>query len=468
MDETKKLSKRCHELTFEDLSNQEIDRVKYLLLDYLGVSARGSLYDSSRPLHNLILNSGLDIGKALVIGTDIQTVPAYAALANGTAAHSPELDDVVNESSLHPGVVVFSAALAAACISPCTFRQFAPAITAGYDVINRLAVSLNPSAPYEKGFHPTGICGTMGAAVTAAMMLGLDQTGIVNSLGIAGSQASGSMEFLADGATTKRFNAGWAAHGGIIAAQLAAEGFTGPQTILEGKYGFLHAYANQSHPQRILADWGKPFYIMKTSIKPHSCCRYKQGPIDGVLAIMHEQQLEAVDIEKVTIGMLKAGFSLVAEPRHLKVRPGSVVDAQFSMPFGAAVAILFRKADLDQYTLEKVQSAQVRELMEKVTCVADEALDREFPQKWPASVTITLKSGQSYAKKIETPKGDPENPLSWEELIDKFKYLVSPLLSSQAAEKIITSVRSLQSNSEMSVFSEILKKTPLDTKNGIP
>ncbi len=458
MNETKELSERCYKLRFEDLTDQEIDRVKYLFLDYLGAAVRGSLYDSSRPIQNLIIKSGINNGDAVIIGTGLKTIPAYAALANGTAGHSTELDDVVNESSLHPGVVIFSTALAVSCLTSGSFRQFASSIILGYDVTNRLAVSLNPSAPYERGFHPTGTCGTMGAAATAAKMLGLNGDGIVNSLGIAGSQAAGSMEFLSDGAYTKRFHAGWAAHSGIIAAQLAADGFTGPQTILEGKFGFLHSYADQSNPERVLENWGRPYYIMKTSIKPHSCCRYKQGPIDGILEITRTNNLQADDIQKVTIGVLKAGLSLVAIPREQKINPGSVVDAQFSMPFGAAVAILFGKATLDQYTMEHVQSARVRELMDKIFCVEDTALDQEFPQKWPASVIITTKKGQSFSIKIDHPKGDPENPLSWEELIDKFKYLVSPVFSDHEAQKITDSVRSLDKDTKISAISAILAK----------
>ena len=456
MNESVKLSQKCHELKLDNLSEAEIDRVRYLLLDYLGVAVRGTLYDSSRPMHKLLHNSGIKNGQAVVIGTSMKTIPTYAALVNGTAAHSPELDDVVNESSLHPGVVIYSTALAAASSRTCGFEQFAPAVMTGYEVVNRLAVALNPSVPYERGFHPTGTCGTMGAAVTAAKILGLDREGIVNSLGIAGSQASGSMEFLADGAYTKRFHAGWAAQSGITAAQLAAEGFTGPRTILEGKYGFLHAYANQSHPERILSDWGQTFYMMKTSIKPHSCCRYKQGPIDGILEIMREYKLKIDSIQEVTIGVLKAGFSLVAEPREQKLNPESIVDAQLSMPFGAAVAMLFGQATLDQYTLENVQSTRVKEIMAKVTCVQDAELDGEFPRKWPASVTITTKDGQSYSSKVEYPKGDPENPLSWEELIEKFKYLVRPVFSDQKTEEIVRAVRSLEAESDMTLFTDVL------------
>ena len=172
------------------------------------------------------------------------------------------------------------------------------------------------------------------------------------------------MEFLSDGAFTKRLHPGWAAHSGIIAAQLAREDFTGPGTIIEGRFGFLHAYSSGSKTASVLQNWGDPYEVLNTSIKPHACCRYNQGPIDGILKIMRENNLNASQIEKVTLGILKAGFAIVAEPQEQKSNPKSVVDAQFSMPFGAAVAILNGKATLDEYTMENVNSATVKELMQ--------------------------------------------------------------------------------------------------------
>lgn len=449
MEETQRLVQKCYELDYDSLSAEEIDRVRYLFLDYLGVATRGSLYDSSKPPQSLARILGTDPAGALVIGTDLKTTPQLAALANGIAAHAPELDDVVNEASLHPGVAVISAALAAGHLSDDSVRSFVEAVVVGYEVCVRTALALNPSAPYERGFHPTGTCGTMGAAVTAAKILKLDQNQMMNALGIAGSQAAGSMEFLADGSHTKRFNAGWAAQSGVIAALLARDGFTGPRTILEGKHGFLHAYATGSNPDRLLSDWAKPYYIMKTSIKPYSCCRYKQGAIDCILKIMHDNGLQASDVEKVTIGVLPAGFALIAEPIQLKQNPKSVVDAQFSMPFGAAVAMLFGKAALDEYVLENIQSSQVKALMEKVFCEKDKRLAEEFPKKWPAWTNILTTGGQTYTAAIDYPKGDPENPLTWDELIDKFNGLTAPLFSPEKRIEIIDSIQHLGLQNDM-------------------
>jgi 2-methylcitrate dehydratase PrpD len=457
MDETRRLVQKCYELNYDSLSAAEIDRVRYLFLDYLGVAARGSLYDSSKPPQSLARILGNDSAGAVVIGTNLRTSPQLAALANGTAAHAPELDDVVNEASLHPGVVVMSAALAAGHLSDGSVRSFIEAVVVGYEACVRVALSLNPSAPYDRGFHPTGTCGTMGAAVAAAKVLKLDPNQTANALGIAGSQAAGSMEFLADGSHTKRFNAGWAAQSGVVAAILARDGFTGPRTILEGKHGFLHAYAARSNPDRLLSDWAKPYHIIKTSIKPYSCCRYKQGAIDCILKIMRENRLQPSDVEKATIGILSAGFPLIAEPMHLKQNPKSVVDAQFSMPFGAAVAILYGKAALDEYTLDNIQSNRVIALMQKISCVKDKRLDEQFPKKWPAWASVLTTKGQTHTAAVDYPKGDPENPLTWNELIEKFNGLVAPLFSTEKRIEITDSVQHLDLESNIEDILDMLK-----------
>lgn len=445
MEETKQLAKKCHELAFKDLPGAVIDRTKYLFLDFLGVAARGALSDSSVPVQNVCRRLAVREAGAVVIGTDLRVDPTYAALANGTAAHSIELDDVVNAASLHPAVAVMPAALAAAHLCDCTGKDFIEAVVAGYEVTIKLGIALDPSAHYARGFHPTGTCGTLGAAVTAAKILQLGPEKTVCALGIAGSQAAASMEFLSDGSFTKRFHAGWAAHSGLMAALLAHEGFTGPETILEGKFGFLHAYSSKSDPAKILDRWGDPFQVMRTSIKPHACCRYKQGPIDGVLKIMKDQALSPDAVESVRVGVLKTGHALVVVPEEQKYNPRSVVDAQFSMPFGAAVAILYGKATLDEYRPDTIRSPEVREMMRRVICVEDPSLEEEFPKKWPASVRMETKDGQQYTVRIDYPKGDPENPLSWDELMDKFNGLTAPVYPEQRRGQIVARIRSLES-----------------------
>ncbi len=458
MEVTSEIIQKCHDINYDMLTADVVDRVKYLVLDFIGVAARGALSNSSASVHRFIMNLDNARDGAVVIGTNLKISPSYAALSNGTAAHSLELDDVVNEASLHPAVAIMPTALAAAHISGCSGKELIAAITAGYEVMIKLGVAMDPAAQYARGFHPTGTCGTMGAAVTAAKVLRLDQKAMINALGIAGSQAAGSMEFLSDGAFTKRLHPGWAAHSGIIAALLARENFKGPGTIIEGRFGFLHAYSSASKTARVLQNWGDPYEVLHTSIKPHACCRYKQGPLDGILKIVGENNLDVSQIEKVTLGILNAGFALVAEPESQKTNPKSVVDAQFSMPFGAAMAILNGKATLDEYTMENVNSARVKELMGKISCVKDPDLEKEFPKKWPASVSLRTKDGKTYYTRIDFPKGDPENPLTWEELIDKFRNLITPLFPDARQTEIIERVRSLEKEEDLRSFSMLLVK----------
>ena len=455
---TKKMAQICYDLNFETLPAEVQDRVKYLLLDYLGVAIRGAETESSVPVHRFLSKRQDAFRGVPVIATSLRVDAPYAALALGTAAHSLELDDVVNAASLHPAVSVMSAVLAAGYMVGCSGRELMEGIVAGYEVTVKLGIALDPAAHYARGFHPTATCGTLGAAVAAAKILKLDPVGITNAMGIAGSQAAGSMEFLADGAFTKRFHAGWSAHSGLIAALLAGEGFTGPGSIIEGKFGFLHAYSPVSDPGKVLAGWGSPYEVMKTSIKPHACCRYNQGAIDCILQIVSEHGLSPNDIDRVEVSILKAGFALVAEPREVKLNPKSVVDAQFSMPFGGAVAILKGNAFLEQYTMKNISSAAVRDLMIRIHCSENPGIEKEFPQKWPAEVAIITKEGKKYRVRLDHPKGDPENPLTWDEIIEKFKNLATAVFPGDKCSAIVESVRGLENVSDVKLLMEQLQR----------
>ena len=380
----------------------------------------------------------------VIIGTKERAPYVYSALANGTSSHAIEMDDVNNEASLHPGVVVFPAALATSEMVEATGKKFIEAVVLGYEVMIRLGKALGPENSYKRGFHPTGTCGPFGSSVAASKILGLGEKGLLSALGIAGSQAAGSMEYLAQGAWTKRFHAGWAAHSGMIAAQLARKGFRGPTSIIEGRDGFLHAYSNGADASKVLEGIGSGFEILRTSVKPHACCRYMQPPIDGVLKIVRENDLQPDQIQRVRLGLLRAGAPLIAEPIENKYRPQSIVDAQFSMPFGAAVAVLYRKAGLGEFHLSKINSEEVKRMMRRVECVVDPDLDKTFPKQWCATAEILTKDGKRYFIKIEYPKGDPENPLTWEEMIDKFHDLSSGSLTKGQRLKIVDQVRNFE------------------------
>jgi 2-methylcitrate dehydratase PrpD len=439
----------CAYFQLKERYGEVLERTKQLLLDYLGVAIAGSRAESAKAVCRMLAGSAPP-GPSTVIGTALQLSPEHAALANGTAAHSIEMDDTHQAGSIHLGVVMFSTAIALAQSQPdLEVDQFVSAVVAGYEVAARLAMALEPKSHYELGFHPTATCGVFGAAVTAAKLLRLSEEQMLSALGIAGSMAAGSLEFLAHGTWTKRLHPGLAAQNGILAAKLAASGFRGPSTILEGRDGFLSAYSRNAKPELVTQNLGQDFAILHTSVKPHACCRYMQAPIDGLIELTITHDIHPEQVERVEVAVLEAGWPLVCEPRQRKYSPINIVDAQFSMPFGAAVALMHRKAGLEQFTEENFRSPQICTLMGKVVLTKDARIEENFPGEWPARVEVHLTNGERFEKYVRSPKGDPENPLGWPELSAKFSSLATRVIPAEKSEQIIHLVTEMDSSAAL-------------------
>ncbi len=445
---TAELASFCATLRGEDIAENVRERVRYLLLDNLAVTLRGSLLPSSLAVYEMLQAMGPgstnDSNTATIFGRGERTEAAWAALANGVASHGLEMDDVENRSSLHPGVVVFPAALALAEQLGTPVADFYAAVVAGYEVTLRTGAALNPASAYERGFHPTAVCGTLGAAAASARLLGLSPQQMNMALGIAGSMAAGSMAYLDEGAWTKRLHPGWACHAGIMAARLAAAGFAGPAAILESRYGFLHAYSSQGDIEQLERAAHGDYAIMSVSIKPYACCRYMHGPIDCLLEITRTHRIETAQITRVRCGVLTGGRGLVADPIEKKWQASNVVEAQFSMPFGAAIAILTGQAGLAVFSKEQLHNPAVRELMQKVECYSAADLDAYYPAEWRASASMHLQDGHEFHASVRYPLGDPHNPLSWEQLETRFHELVGPVMQDDVKRRaLVEKVRGL-------------------------
>ena len=452
---TQTLARFASNVSYEDLSPEIVDWAKYLCLDFAGVTLNGSGTDSAKAVVKALEDVGRT-GPSAIVGTNKRVLPEYAAMANGTAFHSIEMDDVNNEASLHPGVVALPTALAMADIAPVTGKEFISAVVAGYDVIVRLGRALKPKEHYGRGFHPTGTCGAFGGAAVAARLLGLQGDDYTHALGIAGSQAAGSMEYLAQGAWTKRLHPGWASHSGIWAALLARAGYTGPTTIFEGRDGFLSAYSGDPDPSLVLKDLGEEYLLTQTGIKPHACCRYNQGPIDCLLDIGQANDFQPMEIEEVKIGVLSQGMRLVAEPVDSKRNPKSVVDMQFSMHFAAAVALSYGRASLSEYTLGVPERPEGRYIMDRVECVTDPKLDAQTPKLFPAWAEVRTTDGRTLRSELFNPTAAPENPVTWDEMQNKFKLLAAPVISNQRQQEIMAAVDSLEQLDDVRQLASLL------------
>lgn len=463
---TRTLVHFSHALKFEDLSGDIVHQTKCLLLDYLGVTIAGTRTASAQAVYRMVVNDTYNLGLSpcTIIGTSARSSLERAALANGTASHSIELDDTHQAGSIHLGVVMFSVAIALSEIHPeSDVKQFIAAVVAGYEVAARLAMALQPKLHYEFGFHPTATCGVFGAAVTAARILGLSEEQMLWSVGIAGSMAAGSLEFLSDGSWTKRLHPGLAAQNGILAAKLAAEGFRGPASILEGRDGFLSAYSRDAKFHLVNQDLGTTYEILRTSTKPHACCRYMQASIDGLTELAITNDLHPEQISRVEIAVLEAGWPLVCEPRRRKYSPSTIVDAQFSMPFAAALALTYRQAGLDQFTDDNLKSAQLQSIMSKVVMVKDQRIEKNFPAEWATRVKVRLINGDEFEKVVRFPKGDPENPLSWQELTTKFQSLARHVFPQSRCQEIVDSVKEMDRFTSLSALWKLLARPTQET-----
>jgi 2-methylcitrate dehydratase PrpD len=442
---TADLAHFCAQLHNEDFPASVRERVRYLLLDHLAVTIRGSILPSSLAGYQVLESMAIgSVKTATIFGRQERAEAAWASLVNGIAAHGLEMDDVENRSSLHPGVVVFPAVLALAEQLGSPPADFYSAVIAGYEVTLRVGAALNPASSYERGFHPTAICGTLGAAAASARLLRLSPEQTNMALGIAGSMAAGSMAYLDDGAWTKRLHPGWACHAGIMAARLAAADFVGPANILESPFGFLHAYSSASDISQLVRHENDELAIMRVSIKPYACCRYMHGPIDCLFEIIRTYQPNPEHTELVRCGVLTGGRGLIADPIDLKRRPKNVVEAQFSMPFGAAIALLTGTAGMSVFTNEWINDPKIHTLMHRVECYSSSELDAYYPTEWRARASVRMTDGREYSANVRHALGDPHNPLSWGQLETRFHELVAPVIVEESKrEEIIERVKRL-------------------------
>ena len=436
---TEELAGFADDLTCDALPREAVERAKLLMLDTIGIIVRAR-HDagSTPPMVRAVERMGLS-GACTVFGDTAGYAPPAAALLNGTLAHSLDFDDTHAAGSIHSSAPIFPAAFAAAEMTGASGRDLIAAVVAGYEVQIRLALALGPADHYARGFHPTATCGVFGAAAAAGKLLELDRAGLVSAFGIALSQAAGSMQFLANGAWTKRAHVGQAAQNGLMAAVLASEGYRGPTGAFEGRAGFLNAYAPAPDPAKAVAGLGETWETMRLAVKPYPCCRYAHAAMDAVAALRAEHAITPEEAEAITIGLPRVGMTIIGEPLAAKQAPENIVEGQFSMPFCAAVVLREGKLDWDDYP-RHLADADTLALCRRVACVADADAEAALPANMAGRATIVTPRG-TFERFVEVPCGEPDNFLSVDAFRDKFRALSGPYLGEETeafAERLLT------------------------------
>jgi 2-methylcitrate dehydratase PrpD len=385
-----------------------------LLIDVVGlcVTARNEDYIASA------LAGSDDDGPCTVIGHKRMLTASGAAFVNGTAAHGEDFDDTFEGGPVHAGAVVVPAVLAACERHNPDGRMALIGIAVGTEVLCRLSLVV-PKAVHKAGFHPTAIFGAMGAAAGVGAALGLNAKQIVDALGIAGSMAGGIIEYLAEGAWTKRLHAGWAAQSGIRAALLARQGFVGPRTVFEGVHGLFHGFAHTTdgNYEALTGDFGTSWVTDTLAFKPYPCGTMAQPYIDCARRLA-ERVIKAEDIDAIVCEVAEGTVHRLWEPLADKQRPRNGYAAKFAVPYLLAAGFVHGGVGLGAFTETAIRDARVLALAAKVKFVIDP--DNPYPNNYTGHVRATMKDGRVIEERQAHLRGGAQEPLTRQDVTDKF------------------------------------------------
>lgn len=422
------------------LAPEVIHHAKRAIIDWYAALLPGAV-EPPPTLLEQALAEDLDRGGARLALGRAATVRT-AALINGTAAHTVEVDDIYREAIYHPGAPTIAAALALAQARQATGLQLIRAVVAGYEVSTRIGAALGRA--HYRYWHNTGTVGTFGAASAAATLLGLDAGRHAHALCTGATFAAGLQQAFRMDSMSKPLHAGHAAEAGVLAALAAEQGVTGSLDVLDGEAGLGRAMGDAPDWHQATATLGRDFHITRMTFKNHACCGHTFAPIDGALELrsrmgLRWQELEAVEIATYGPALAVAGN---ADPR-------TAAEARFSIPYVVATALIHGSVRLSAFTPERLMDADIRALMARIRLAVDPELDARFPGQRAARVRFATADGRQGDYLQPTRKGDPEQPLSDAELSDKFMELAAPVLGAARARTLLGHLWALDAREQL-------------------
>ena len=419
-----------------------VDAARSAIIDTVAVILAGA----AEPVSKIVADAVAEDGAAPVadrLGARLRTSMEGAALVNGVSGHALDYDDVNRSSIGHPSVVILPAALAAAQGAGASGRRLVEAYVAGVEVMTKLGRAMG-TAHYRTGWHATSTLGTLGAAMAAGKVFGLPTEVLQHALAVAASEASGSRQNF--GTMTKPYHPGHAARCGVAAARLARRGMTGDTTILEAPLGYFAIFAyGEAGTAGLAASLGNPYDVVSPgmNVKRYPCCYATHRAADAVLDLVREYELRAGDVESAEVTVPPGGLAAVTRDR-----PRTGLEGKFSLPYVVAAALLDGRVALDSFTDEKVLRPDAQALLRAVRPVEDPSIAVEFNPIEEGYVTVKIhrRSGASLERRVDYPRGAPQNPLSREELHEKFRDCargVLPPVQSARALDLLASIEAL-------------------------
>ena len=427
-------------------------RAAAAILDTIGVTLAGACEPAGRIVQGVVAAD--DSHACTVLGTARRASPTGAALANGTAAHAVDYDDMCFVSLAHPSAPLVSALVAAGELTGAPGGRLADAYVIGFEIEARLGRVMNPRH-YQRGWHCTSTLGAIGAAAAVSRLWGLDASVTAHAIAIAASEASGLKENF--GTMVKPLHAGLAARDGVLAAQLARGGMTASAAALDGPQGFLHAMdSSRDDLDRAAADLGSRWEMVDTGItvKLYPSCAATHPPLDAILALRAREGLTADMIDRVEVHV-----DAITPTVLIYDRPVSGLEAKFSMPFCAAAAVVDGRVGIDTFDAARIGDASVAALMSRVTMTVDPALGVDVPALTQARVQVRLRDGRVLTEFANGARGYPEQPASDEELAAKFLSCAVRTLPESAAHEALELLRRLEDVRDICELTRVIALT---------
>jgi 2-methylcitrate dehydratase PrpD len=450
MNETRALANFITNIKYDDLSEEIITKAKTLILDQFGCELAFAVMPWGRAVYQYVRDKKGASGESTVVHYGLKTVPEDAAFANAVFGHGFEMDDTDLRTTSHPGVAVIPAAMATGEKERITGRELITSVVVGYDVMIRIGMASR--LMQERGFHTTAVLGPFGAAAATCKVLGLNADTVTSALGIAASQCGGISEYTRSGGSVKRLHAGFAAQAGTRATLTARLGITGPSTAIEGKSGFCQAYADKYFLKDITDGLGREFRILGVGTKSYCCCFAQHAVIDATTLIAKKHRARPEEIEEVVVAQRAREANAVGTI----VEPTDVISAQFSGRFGLALRLVKGGNEFKDYSEENLKDPQILALVKRVKYGVDKELEAMPPASNPAKVMIKLKDGTIYRERVDYSKGTVQNPMTKEELENKFRSLASMVIPADRVEDIIRVVGKLEEVDDVNNLTPLL------------